>query len=566
MHIESDTVETGIQIWRKRLLCVSILLVVSLALNWEEYQRPASIGLRSTKFATVPLFNAWTIGWNANRLQNGLSEYWDAPIFAPHRLAFAFSEPQPATWLVAPIVWTTGSIFVAYKVYLTLSLFLNGWFTYLLLARLGHAWWLQLSGAIGMMLLPIVHQRIDIIQLVPVWGMLWFWLGLLLIKDKQNIWTTCHLAAAFVMCFALCIHHALFLCLTMLFAAWVFLPDLRKPRFATCSLSALLISLYFIYPIAHPLKTASERYSFKRSDKLVTQLSARPQDYLNTQENAFIKIPHWQGLKNRQFGVGWFRTGLALLGLSYCLLKQQRRQWGSFMLATLLAAVTLSFGPRYDLFGFNLWNVLAENIPGVSQVRSVYRFVWIYQLATMLLAIEGLAVLARWTASTKRAVFKAPLFVLLAVSAGIYMFEMVPQPKQWAGLPKVHEHLDWINYVKERIPTDSTIACLPFSSGKKVQDYDITTRWMCYGLYHKHRIVNGYSGFFPQDYIQLRKQFKVAGPTKAAMSELLRRDVRYLVVSNNYSTAEAIQRCLPVNTELRLLFTGNSEISVYEIE
>ena len=53
----------------------------------------------SSQVATVPLFNLWTIWWNADRLRHGLKDYWDAPIFYPERDTFAFSEPQPTTMI-----------------------------------------------------------------------------------------------------------------------------------------------------------------------------------------------------------------------------------------------------------------------------------------------------------------------------------------------------------------------------------------------------------------------------------------------------------------------------------
>jgi hypothetical protein len=41
--------------------------------------------------ATVPLFNVWTVWWNADRAASGFSGYWDAPIFYPTEKTFAFS-------------------------------------------------------------------------------------------------------------------------------------------------------------------------------------------------------------------------------------------------------------------------------------------------------------------------------------------------------------------------------------------------------------------------------------------------------------------------------------------
>ena len=44
--------------------------------------------------ATVPLFNAWTIGWNIQQAEVGFSSYWQAPLFWPDDHAFIYCETQ----------------------------------------------------------------------------------------------------------------------------------------------------------------------------------------------------------------------------------------------------------------------------------------------------------------------------------------------------------------------------------------------------------------------------------------------------------------------------------------
>jgi hypothetical protein len=88
-------------------------------------------------FTTVPLLNVWTMWWNADRLQHGFRGYWDAPIFYPTPDTFAFSEPQPPTVVMAPVLWMTGSRIFAYNLYLLLSIILNGAFAERLLKIVG---------------------------------------------------------------------------------------------------------------------------------------------------------------------------------------------------------------------------------------------------------------------------------------------------------------------------------------------------------------------------------------------------------------------------------------------
>src|SRR5258708_1206453 len=69
------------------------LMYAGLALwsTWPLLRNPATtLPLGPSQVATVPLFNLWTIWWNADRLRHGLKEYWEAPIFYPERDTFAF--------------------------------------------------------------------------------------------------------------------------------------------------------------------------------------------------------------------------------------------------------------------------------------------------------------------------------------------------------------------------------------------------------------------------------------------------------------------------------------------
>ena len=138
--------------------------------------------------ATVPLFTAWTVWWNADQtatvLQRGFRHaqhdlleseqgYWDAPIFYPTRRTFAFSEPMPTTIVVAPIVWVTGNPVLAHNVFLVLALSLNGWSTFLLLRRLRMRWLASAIGGAMVELLPLVHSELGVLQLVPLCGIIW---------------------------------------------------------------------------------------------------------------------------------------------------------------------------------------------------------------------------------------------------------------------------------------------------------------------------------------------------------------------------------------------------------
>ena len=107
---------------------LSFFLLLAVASTWPLGSRIGSAIPKGTeRVATVPLFNQWTIWWNADRAGRMFDGYWNAPIFVPSDHSFALSEAQPTTVLVAPVVWISGSRTLGYNAYLLCMLTLNGW-------------------------------------------------------------------------------------------------------------------------------------------------------------------------------------------------------------------------------------------------------------------------------------------------------------------------------------------------------------------------------------------------------------------------------------------------------
>ena len=94
-------------------------LVLAVAATWPLARNlDDTLPLGTEPVASVPLFNLWTLWWNADRALHLGADYWDAPIFFPAESAFAFSEAQPTTVVVAPLVWASETPAAAYNVYL----------------------------------------------------------------------------------------------------------------------------------------------------------------------------------------------------------------------------------------------------------------------------------------------------------------------------------------------------------------------------------------------------------------------------------------------------------------
>lgn len=544
-----------------------IFILLTLFITLDEFRSPGTLGLSSSKVATVPLFNAWTIGWNADRLANGFAEYWDAPIFYPVPNSFAFSEPQPATLLVSPIVLSTGSMILGYKAYLALSLFLNGFFAALLLSRFGYHWSLQILGGIGILLLPIVHERIDVIQLVPVWGILWFWSSLVELINRPCFSRSLLLGLSYAVCFTLCIHHSLFLTILTTLASIVFLRKLIDWRRILLISNSALVGSVLVLPLILPIHKAAKEHNFSRKEELVTHLSAHPVDYLNSQPNSVIKFAAFKGSPSRQFCVGWTKMLLAAIGLIAGIRTKQRRHWILFLFMIALFAYFFSLGPSVHVGEWNPWQLLTQYLPGMSQVRSAYRFVWFVQIAVALLAIEGLRGLSQvYVKYRSRRSLHLSLGSLILVLSLLFVGETWPEKTLRAETPEFDQNEEWIEYLLKNKSQQTAIACLPFANGKMVNDYEKTAQWMCYGLKHKTPMVNGYSGFFPQEFLRITKMFESHETEVAGIERLGELGVSHIVVSRRHNNSDEIFRLNSLRYTLELVCGDQSaEVDVYSL-
>lgn len=480
---------------------------------------------------TVPMFNLWSIWWNTEGFLQGLNSYWNAPIFHPTQNTFAFSEPQTVTMIMAPIIWLTHSRVLAYNVYLWLALLLNGLFTFLLLRKLGVNRSIAIWGGAAMLLLPIVHWQLDVVQLTPLWGILWTWIVLLKISRHPSLLRGAELGMAFGLTFLTCSHQGLFLSLLLVGAFWTLWKRLLNPSLWTACAVGIGVAILLIGPVVFHLQKAANQNHFQRSSQTVLQLSALPGDYTASTGRHLINFGILAARDQWQLSPGWFKVGLATIGIIFGLMRCRWRWWTMFMLMTMLLAFLLSLGPNLNIYGWYPWWTLTEYCPGFSQVRNVFRFAFFVQMTIVLLAAQGLYgafLMSRKSSSKKLHDYIAkPALLILGLIA---LFEVYPASPVLGKTPHIERHAGWIAYVRNNTSPDHAIACIPFAHGIKVKDFETTTRWMYFGTFHGVPLVNGYSGFFPDEYFDIRDAMNVESPSEAILQQLADTKVEFLVV------------------------------------
>ena len=512
-------------------VALAVLITWPLALHLE-----TDLPQGSEPVATVQLLNAWTIWWNAESARRGFAGYWNAPIFSPTERAFAFSETQPTSLAVAPIVWLTGSSIVAYNLYLILNLALNGWFAYALVMRTHKRFALSIIGGVFVMLLPFTHWQFGVLQLVPIWGILWCLAALWRFGETGETRAVFSAGAAIGVTYLLCNYYGLFLCL-ILSLGFPLLIGPRINEWATWKRLILcpVVAAVIIAPIAVSQWQQSREHDWHRNDAIVRELSAKAGDYATLPATRLhLAVGNAERrMKERPLCPGCMLSGLALIGLVIGMWKRDRRHWTLACAVLLLIAFALSLGLNLSIFGVQPFEWLRRFVPGMAQVRSVFRFAVFTQLMTVLLAIEGIAALrdgvariatCRSDQSDRRT---TPGMIATALFALLVAIELYPAVPNLYEVP--NDDTGYVQWLRKNTEPDDVIACFPFPEASTDVAYQRTALRMLQQSRHGRPMVNGYSGYFPQQYVELQESMR-GFPNAEAIQQLRSRNVRYCII------------------------------------
>jgi hypothetical protein len=371
---------------------------------------------------------------------------------------------------------------------------------------------------------------------------------------------------AFAMTFMLSIHHGLFMAILMVPSLWVLVRRWFAVRPWAAYLTAITVAAVLVAPLVLPIRRASKTYEFHRDENQVAQLSTHPIDHLKVPENAFFVADVVQGRAYWDICVGWLKMLLAVVGLVLCALRPRLRRWTLFLLLTVVLGTIFSMGTELKLGTWQPWLTLSKWVPGVGQVRNVFRFVYFSQMAIVLLAVLGLHQInlrtSRRGVSKRVRLSTATLTSVIALAA---VLEIPPSPYILAGTPNLEVHRDWCDYIRENTSEGKGIACIPFAAGTSVKDFDMSTRWMYMGTLHGKPMVNGYSGFFPAEYFAQRRLMNQTFPSEEALRSLADSQVEFVVVMRSTVSPEHISTFQSEQFRLEPVLQSAAEIDIYRL-
>lgn len=521
---------------------------------------------------TVPLLNVWSIWWNADRAAHGFANYWNAPIFHPATNTFAYSEPQPMTLIVAPVIWLTGSRVLAYNAYLLLALALNGAVGAAVLRLLRVRRVFALAGGAVLVLLPVVHWQIDVIQLVPLWPSMWTLAVFIRLSRQPRIRTGAEAGVAFAVTFWSCGHHGLFLAILLCGSGGLLITPVRRTNTWVSWGVFGLVAALGVLPIAWKLRDVAEVRQFERSHESVERLSLLPGDYKAARGWQLVDPGLLAARSHWRTSPGLLKYALALVGLGCGLWRCPTRRVTAFLTVFGLLAFALSLGSNLTLFGWQPWWTIADWVPGADQVRNVFRFAFFVQMTVVLLAASGASMLwcvmrslSRRRSGNVRRIATGIVAVALACICLASTIEVLPQRPELGHAPDVLAHSDWIEFVRDNTPAGRAVACIPFATGNQVNQFQATMWWMFLGTQHGVPLVNGYSGFFPREYFTLRKWINDSFPDESVLRQLDQIGVEFVLVATRQIPNAELLAMTSASPLLELVFRGKAGVDVYRI-
>lgn len=525
-----------------RWFCFATL---ALATTWPlGRELSTSLPLGCEPVVTVPLFNVWTLWWNADCAARGAAPYWtraywQAPIFQPIENAFVFSESQPTMLLAAPILWLTDSRVLAYNAYLLLLLILNAEAIWQLLRQRGIAVPVAFTAALIAGRLPYSFWQLGVIQQVGWCGLVWTFAAFWRLDRQPGLRGGVWLGLAFAGCYLLCHYHGLFAVPVLLVAGlWIVGYRWRQASMWCGLVLAGIVAAAVLAPwlIEQRRAATAANWVGERTVEYIQSLSAEPADYLRTHWSTWWgptligppeRFPIWS------LGVGWVVTVLASCGLVVGIWRRSERRWTAFWGTVMLVGCWLSLGPGHPLMGWSPYESLMSGFPGFATIRSPYRFGVFVQLGLLILAANAADAAWRWSTQRGTPSDRGTLSNRLAM-AGLMALGILAVGDVWPGtqrlvpIASVNDQRTWVDYLRNEVPAGTPLVCLPPPVGAEVEHYLTETLWMYWGTWHRQPLVNGYSGFFPQHYRGLVERLRMF-PSDWALDALEASPAEYLV-------------------------------------
>ena len=472
-------------------------------------------------------FFAWEIGWEIHALQTDLQQLPHGNIFHPLRYTLAYDEPVlGTTLLILPFVPFTNDAVWLFNVARLLTFVFSGFTAYLLARELGAGEGAALVAGTGFGFSLIKSDQIAHLSTLGSQ-----WLPLVVLFTYRYTRTErlrdAMLAGLFYVLQTLaCGYHGLIgaavLPLAALPLAWGRWRLVVRAIPAMAAVVVALLPLYALHQAGlEPLRygrSAEETVLYSAS--LETFLAAQPWNWLYGEITSPFRTP-----ANELF-VGLVRP--IAIAVAACAVWRERRRPSAIaisFLVTGVAAALIALGPEVRWRGHTLFPGpfagLREILPVFQMIRVPSRAGTFIALAVSILFARALA---RWEGRPRAL---AALFVLYVVETLIIP---IPMP-QWAKVIDTRRPPPAVYTWLAEQPGDFAVVELPILDIRGVFERPAyhESIYMVHSTRHWKRLLNGYAGIEPPEYVEMREKAK-RFPSAASIAIFRQRGARYVIL------------------------------------
>jgi hypothetical protein len=457
------------------------------------------------------LFSVWRMAWVAHQLPADPLHLFDANIFYPELNTLAYSDAVLLPALIgAPLIWMGVPPLAAYNVLILLSFVAAGLGMYVLVRELTGSRASAFAAGVIFAFQPYRFAHLSHLELVwTCWIPLTLWSLHRVFRDPT--WTSGFLLGLFASAQLLTsIYYGVFLATALIIVGPPLLVVMRhhhRWRLWMPFLGTVLPLILLVIPYAQPYRHSAAALG-ERDPADVARWSPMIWNYLEPQDG------HWlyPRLGNIDVFEGVLFPGAVVVALAAVGVWRGSRREPVTVAAyagLLLIAFDLSLGSNGLSFG-----VVREIAWPYRGLRVPARMFVV--VSTALSVLAGFALARLGTARWRRLIPAAAALLAFVEAASI------PIPLNAAPIKPVNT----LDFLASRPP--GPVAHWPLPNAANI---GITwdPKYMYFSVYHWRPLLNGYSGYHPDSYLQFLR--RTAGfPDPGAVAAMQRAGVRYLVV------------------------------------
>jgi hypothetical protein len=485
-----------------------LFIALTVAMTWPQARHLST----HVHDSDDPLLSIWRISWIAHALAERPADLLNGNIFHPEPRTMAYSDAVLLQGVVAaPLIGAGVSNIAVYNVLVLVSIALSGWAMWLYAARLTGS---SAAGVIAGVIYAFVPFRFDHFMHLELHAT--FFLPLSLLALERVLETRSRRDAVLLMA-ALAgqvysgIYYAVFLAtaLMVIIPFRIFLLDEQARAELAAALTpamiggAIVVTPYLLVYVSNRVMLG------ERQDHDIAIYSATLANFFAASRDNVLHGA-WSGslgASERRLFLGFAAMALAALGAAGGV---DRRRATLLVCAAIGVLLAMGFNtPVYE------W-IRALLVP-YRGLRAPARAAVLVFLAVAPLAAFGYVRLVRGRSP------RAAALIAGAIST-VMVAEYYSPIRAWLALPAEPPQVYRWLAAQPRV----VVAELPFAQAHRL-DAIHDGLYMFHSTYHWQPLVNGYSGFFPQSFLELTEAMKTF-PDPASIAALKERDVDLVVI------------------------------------